>query len=138
MKRKFKGRTAAFLIFMIVFFAVAGYLTYYSKVVYLRNLPQVAMQQPEASGEYVNGRMTYYIPQAALHKDETSGAYFIMTARHTRDVLGERYLAVRVDVRVMERTEDQMALVDGIVWAEPVLVETEKTIQNGDAIKYTE
>ena len=134
--KRLQRRTVIFLAFMGLFFALAGYLTYYSGVVYLNRLPEVRMQLPEQTGQYENGRMTYYVPEAAVHQDPATGKHYVLAARYTRDVLGERYLAVRINVWVLDTTGEQMAEVDGIVWGEPVLLDTGDTIQDGDALKF--
>lgn len=134
--KRLQRRTVIFLVFMGLFFALAGYLTYYSGVVYLNQLPEVDMQLPERTGQYANGRMTYYVPQTAIHQDPDTGKNYILAARYTRDVLGERYLAVRINVWILDKTGEQMAEVDGIVWEEPVLLDTGDTIQDGDALKF--
>lgn len=136
MKRKWDKKTIIFLCFMILFFLTAAYLTYYSGEVYLKNLPKVVTQMPEASGEYLNGRMTYFVPAEAIHKDITNGNFYVLTARYTQDVLGERYVAVRTNVWIVEETKEGRVRVDGIVWEEPILVGTGDTIMPGDAIFY--
>jgi hypothetical protein len=119
---------------MGLFFGLTVFLTYYSKVVYLRNLPAVAAAMPERTGEMKNGRYTYIVPETAIHMDIMRKTY-VLTARYQADIMGERHLAVRVDVWVLERRKDGTALVDGIVREEPVLTDTGDRISAGAAVK---
>ena len=136
MRKKFlSAKTIIFLSFMVLFFALAGYLTYYSKVVYLNNLPDYEMIKPQIAEEYHNGRSTYFIPKSALHKDETTGKYYILVARRTNDVLGERYLVTQINVWLLEEKEE-IVRVDGIVWEDPVLLVEEGEVKEGQAVKY--
>lgn len=133
--KKLSKKTVIFVSFMVLFFALAGYLTYYSKVVYLKNLPEFEMVKPQLAEEYHNGRETYYIPEKALHKDEMTGKYYIFVARHTKDFLGERYLVVHLNVWMLEK-KDGKVRVDGIVWEEPILIVEKGEVQVGQAVKY--
>lgn len=135
MKKKCSKKTIGFLVFFLLFFGTAGYLTYYSGVVYLKNLPRVSVQTPQTDGQYENGRLTYFVPEEAIHLDVTTGKYFVLAARHLKDVLGERYLATKIDVWVLEE-KDGMMRVDGIMWEEPVIVGSQDEIHAGDAVQY--
>lgn len=134
-QKKLSAKTIIFLSFMMLFFVMAGYLTYYSKVVYLNNLPVYEMIKPQITEEYHNGRATYLIPKNALHKDETTGKYYIFVARRTNDVLGERYLVTQINVWLLEEKEE-IVRVDGIVWEDPILIVEEGQVKEGQAVKY--
>lgn len=133
MKNRMERRTTVFLAFMIVFFGMTGYLTYYSRVVYLGNLPAVTVIMPERTGDLKNGRYTYVVPEDSI-KVDPMGKTYILTARYQTDIIGERYLATRIDVWVLERRDDNMAIIDGMVREEPVLTGAGDLIGIGDSI----
>lgn len=108
-------------------------MTYYSKVVFIRNLPVVDTVDPKRTGDMKNGRYTYLVPQDSLHIDNTHKTY-LLTARYQSDILGQRYMAVKIDVWVLTKQKDGMAVIDGMVREEPVLTGTGDTIKNGDSI----
>lgn len=132
--RQIKKSTVFFLTFMTLFFMAAGFLTYYSNVVYLNTLPRVDTVMPEATGEYENGRMVYRVPTDAIHQRKVN-SYYILTARYVRDDLGERCQAAEVAVWLLGESGDGWVQVDGIVWEEPVLIGTGDTIQKWDFIR---
>lgn len=133
-KRQIKKRTIYFLTFMLLFFMTAGFLTYYSGVVYLKTLPRVETVMPEATGEYENGRMVYCVPADAVHQ-RNNQSYYILTARYVRDDLGERYQAAEVAVWLLGESGNGWMRVDGIVSEEPVLVGTGESIKKWDFIR---
>ena len=132
--RQIKKSTVFFLTFMTLFFMAAGFLTYYSNVVYLNTLPRVDTVMPEATGEYENGRMVYRVPADAIHQRKVN-SYYILTARYVRDDLGERCQAAEVAVWLLGESGDGWVQVDGIVWEEPVLIGTGDKIQKWDFIR---
>lgn len=133
-KSRLNQRTAIFLTFMTIFFLTAGYLTYYSNVVYLRNLPRPETVMPEWTGEYHNGREIYLVPEESVYKKEM-GKYIVYTARLISDELGERYLVEEVYVYVLGKAEDGMLAVSGIVWEEAVITRGYEGMKKGDAVQ---
>lgn len=131
-------RTKIFLSFLLIFFACTAYLTYYSKVVYLRELPKVEAVMPElVEGEEANGRYLYVIPKEAILVDASFKPY-ILTARLYHDIMGQRYRAYRVHVWIKEEREDGNAVVEGIIRMEPVIVRSDKPVCEGSAVALAE
>lgn len=127
-------RTVIFTAFILLFFIMTGYLTYYSGFVYLNTLPVVDSVLPQPSGSYANGRMTYYIPAEAVYR-RSDGTFYIQTARYVADDLGERYQVAEVSVRILEKTSDSQVCVDGIVWEEAIILDQSRKLQEGDSIR---
>lgn len=125
-------RTRVFLIFMAVFFPTVGYLTYYSNVVYLRNLPRPETVMPEYTGEHRNGREVYEIPMEALHQTGM-GKCFVYAARHFEDELGERYLVELVYVYRVKDTGTGV-MVDGLNFEDAVIVKEFSGMRKGMAV----
>lgn len=134
-KRTISLRTVIFLTFMIVFFGTTGYLTYYSKNFYLENLPIVNTAMPERMEVNENGRYSYLISGESIHTDPFNNTY-VLAARHISDLMGERFLAVKIEIWILEEQEDGRVLIDGIVQEEPILVGTGDTIKDGMSIRY--
>lgn len=131
-------RTKIFLTFMLVFFSITAYLTYYSKVVYLRELPKAETVMPElVENEKKNGKYLYVIPKEAVSVDSQYRTY-ILTARFEQDIMGARYHAYQVHVWIEEERTDGTAVVEGIIREEPVIVRADKPIGKGSAIALKE
>lgn len=131
-KRVISARTAAFICFMLLFFSMAAYLTYYSRVEFLKNLPAVDTVMPKPAGMTSNGRMAYLVPADSVRTDKLNKKY-VLTARYKYDILGERYLATRIDIWVLEES-DGMALIDGLILEEPVLTYENVNISAGESV----
>lgn len=127
-------RTIIFCTFMAVFFLTVGYLTYYSNVVYLRNLPHPCTVMPEWTGEYYNGREIYSVPEESVH-EKNMGRYIVYTARFISDELGERYRVEEVYVYVLGKADNGRMLVSGIVWEEAVITQGYEGMKKGDAVQ---
>lgn len=132
-KNKQSLKTRIFIVFMVLFFGLAGFMTYYSQIVYTRLLPRVGTVMPERTERDSNGRLLYLVPEDCVRVDNMNGRY-LLTARYSLDVLGERYLAARIDIWVVEKGTDGMVLVDGIIQEEPIIAGTESGIEKGDAV----
>lgn len=131
--RKVNRRTLAFLIFMGIYFINTIFFTYYSKVVYVRMLPVVETVMPEGTGERHNGRLIYKVPEQSIHTASDGGS-FILTARYQTDLMGEQYCIKRIDVWVLER-ENGVAVVDGIVREEPIVLSSDKEYWIGSVVR---
>ena len=122
--REMRKKDKIFLVTIILFFGITAYLTYYSKVVYLQKLPLVQTVMPQfLKYEESSGMPLYEVPENAILADAGHKRY-ILTARFERDVLGERYRANPVHVWIVEQKENGMAVVEGIVKSEPVILNT--------------
>ncbi|MDR2659875.1 MAG: hypothetical protein LBC27_07815 [Spirochaetaceae bacterium] len=117
---------------MLLFFSMAAYLTYYSRVEFLKNLPAVDTVMPKPAGMTSNGRMAYLVPADSVRTDKLNKKY-VLTARYKYDILGERYLATRIDIWVLEES-DGMALIDGLILEEPVLTYENVNISAGESV----
>lgn len=133
MREKMQSRTKWFLGFMLAFFLLLLFLTFYSHVAYRRGLPRVATVMPVRTENYENGRYLYQIPQKALQKSPSDNQWVIYTARSYQDVLGERCLVTKIKVRIRQE-ENGIALVDGIVKEEPVITEDIGQLKDGEAV----
>lgn len=131
------GRTILFLTFMFCFFVGTAYLTYYAKVVCLRELPQVETVMPEPVGEGEHGRFLYAVPEKAVLSDAQNRPY-LLTARYSRDIMGERYEVYQVHVWILKREEDDRVIVEGIVREEAVIVNSDKPISAGSVVRMSE
>ena len=134
MRKKIQNRTLLFCGFMISFFLLLVFLTYYSHVTYYKKLPLVVTVMPERTELYSNGRYLYKIPEQSVQKEEDTGKLFIYTAREYQDILGERYLVTKILISVKERMNGNMVLVDGIVREEPVITETLSSLYENQAV----
>lgn len=114
-------KTVVFVVFMLGFLGMLLYFTYYSRILYVKNLPTVVTVMPERSEYYENGRFLYYVSTCAVQRD-TEGKDFIYTAREYEDVLGQRNIVTKILIRVIETKEDK-TLIDGIVQEEPIITE---------------
>lgn len=132
-KKHMKIRTLIFLLFMTAFFGVAGFMTYYSKVTFLRNLPVADIVDPVRTETMRHGHYTYLVPQQALRIDENYKTY-LLAARFQSDILGERYIATKIYVWVLEKRDDGFAMIEGIVREEPVLTGDNASIKSGTSI----
>lgn len=131
---KISRRTIIFCTFMALFFLTAGYLTYYSNVVYLRNLPRPQTVMPEWTGEYHNAREVYLVPEESVYA-KNMGRYAVFTARFISDELGERYRVEEVYVYVLGKADDGRIMVSGIVWEEAVITQGYEGMKKGDAVQ---
>lgn len=134
MWKRIQKRTLFFVGFMILFFLLLLFLTWYSHVAYFRGLPVVVTVMPERTEAYENGRYLYRIPREAVQREEDSGKLFIYTARNYRDILGERNLVTKIPIRVEQEPEGDMVLVDGIVREEPVITEGMDMLYEGQSV----
>lgn len=133
-KCKLSSRTVIFVTFMLLFFLMTGYLTYYSNVVYHQSLPRPEAVMPEWTGEYHNGREVYLVPKESVHEKDL-GRYMVYTARFLSDELGERYRIEEVYVYVLGKADDGRTIVSGIVWEEAVITQGYEGMKKGDAVQ---
>lgn len=134
MLRRIRKKTLFFIGFMIFFFMLLLYLTYYSHVAYFEGLPLVSTVMPERTGEYANGRYLYVIPAEAVQEDKDNNKLYIYTARSYRDILGERSLVTTIVIYVKEELDKDRVVVDGIVREEPVITENFDVLYEGQAV----
>lgn len=134
MRIRLRKRTTVFIGFMSVFVLLLLFLTYYSQVAYYKSLPRVVTMMPERTEYYKNGRYLYIISERAVQKDPDTGKMFIYTARHYRDILGERYIITEIVIRIEEKMEGERVLIDGIVMEEPVVTERAEQFYNGQPV----
>lgn len=124
MKKKMSPKTVTFILFMLAFWGVTVFFTYASQIAYRKNLPRVSVIMPVRTENMENGRYQYTVMEDAVRTDQF-GKEFLLAARFQKDILGERYRTVRIDIRIKERNSDKTVLVDGIVREEGIVMEKE-------------
>lgn len=129
-RRKVRVRTAVFTAFMIAFFGITIYLTYYSEVVHERNLPVVKTVLPQYCSEQSGDNARYEVPDSAIYWDARNQPY-LLVVRHESDIMGDRYRTSSLHVWLKGETEDGLSVVEGIIWVEPVIVDSDREVAAG-------
>lgn len=133
-KEKVRVRTKVFTSFMIAFFGMTMYLTYYSEVVRERNLPVVQTVLPQYCQEQSDEKARYEVPPKAILRDAKNQPYLLVVHLES-DILGDRYHTASLHVWLKGETEDGMCIVEGIVRAEPIVAEPGTELFPGMEVK---
>jgi hypothetical protein len=72
------------------------------------------------------------VPNAAVNQDRDG--YFLNQIKRRRGILGEEYYAERLDVYIGDSDLDNTAVTWGIVFFEPLIVRSNRTVVSGNAL----
>jgi len=131
------AKTKAFIITMGVFFATVVFLTYYSKQVFLKNLPVVEVAMPQRAEQLNSGRFAYSVPAAAIHFDMQTGQYYVLLLQEVSDILGDNYRPVATTVTLLYQDEET-ARIDGLVYVEPIILTDDPRVNAGGRVMVEE
>jgi len=127
------GKTKAFAITLAVFFAAVMFLTFYSKQVFLANLPCVEAVMPERGEKLASGRFAYIVPVAAIHYTEKTHEPYVLILKEVSDVLGDNYYPEVTKITLLKLGEAE-AVIDGLVYVEPVILSDDPRVEQGSRL----
>jgi len=127
------GKTKAFILTLAVFFAAAAFLTFYSKQVYLANLPRVEAVMPVRGEKLESGRYAYTVPASAIHYTEQTHEPYVLVLKEVSDVLGDNYFPEATKITLLTLDEAK-AVIDGLVYVNPVILSDDPRVLQGSRL----
>ena len=127
------SKTKAFILTLALFFATAALLTFYSKQVFLANLPRVAVVMPERGDKLASGRYAYTVPVAAIHYTERTHEPYVLVLKEVSDILGDNYYPEMTKITLL-KLDETTAVIDGLVYVNPVILSDDPRVLQGSRL----
>ncbi len=105
----------------------------YQAIIWLEDMQENPVgRQAQVTITHTGKEYSAIIPKAALKKD-TIG-YYVLAIKKSDTIMGEGYIAQRVDVDLLD-SDDELCAISGMIYLEPVMLTSSKSVVNGQQVR---